>query len=574
MRRALTLLATSLALGCAPDPGRPDPSPGAVPATPVAEQPRRPSLRLLFIGIDGADWDVLRPLTASGQCPNIGRLVAQGASGTLLSPPPRISPMVWTTMMTGREPEDHGVLDFFAPMPGGGLVPVPATSRRAKEAWEILPEHGIACGSVGFWATWPASRPAEADAGERSVIVSDAFAPSLFGGAQKTSDLVWPEAWAGRLEPLRIHPARAGADLARFVGAGAAGTAPPTGVTDIEKDPVAHLERILRSTRLVQGAAMEIGKAGQVDALFVYHEMIDEVCHRFMRFAPPAMKGVADMDVERYGRAVLEAYKLEDDLVGELLALASPDTIVVLASDHGFLSGDKRPASDPSDFAGQAAAWHREEGIVIARAPGIAPTESLAGATIDVTPTLLALLKVPQASDMPGHALLGESALPRVPSYGGPTPTVAASRPADERLEEMKALGYVGPDESLPQVSANGYVNLGLSLAARGKREESRAAYRKALGAFENHPSALFDLGSSLAIDGKLDEAFPILVRLARLDTELPEGALLRLCDVAVKLGQSKVDDARKALDARPPPRRDGEWREAASMLPAAATAR
>src|SRR5450755_1377066 len=56
---------------------------------------------VLFIGLDGADWQLLDDYMARGIMPNLSRLVREGNSGFLETEHPPLSPIVWTTMMTG-----------------------------------------------------------------------------------------------------------------------------------------------------------------------------------------------------------------------------------------------------------------------------------------------------------------------------------------------------------------------------------------------------------------------------------------------------------------------------------------
>src|SRR3954470_14517165 len=70
-----------------------------------------PAPRVIFVGLDGADWQLLDRLTADGTMPNLAALERDGARGPLLTQHPPLSPLVWTTMMTGVSPLRHRTLD-------------------------------------------------------------------------------------------------------------------------------------------------------------------------------------------------------------------------------------------------------------------------------------------------------------------------------------------------------------------------------------------------------------------------------------------------------------------------------
>src|SRR5262249_48113717 len=93
--------------------------------------------RVLLIGIDGADPVVLERLIGDGKLPTTARLRRDGAFGRLRSREPLLSPIVWTTIATGRKAQDHGVLDFVETDPDGRMVPVTSSRRRVPAIWNI-----------------------------------------------------------------------------------------------------------------------------------------------------------------------------------------------------------------------------------------------------------------------------------------------------------------------------------------------------------------------------------------------------------------------------------------------------
>lgn len=68
--------------------------------------------RILVVGLDGGTFDLLAPLRDAGLMPNLRHLMRDGAGGVLNSTSPPITPVAWTTFMTGCRPLCHGVVDF------------------------------------------------------------------------------------------------------------------------------------------------------------------------------------------------------------------------------------------------------------------------------------------------------------------------------------------------------------------------------------------------------------------------------------------------------------------------------
>ena len=58
--------------------------------------------RVLLIGWDAADWAMIRPLLDAGKMPALAKLIARGVSGNLATIQPMLSPMLWTTIATGK----------------------------------------------------------------------------------------------------------------------------------------------------------------------------------------------------------------------------------------------------------------------------------------------------------------------------------------------------------------------------------------------------------------------------------------------------------------------------------------
>jgi hypothetical protein len=59
------------------------------------------SQRLLPVGWDAADWQMIDPLLARGEMPHLAGLIANGVRGNLATIYPPLSPMLWTTIATG-----------------------------------------------------------------------------------------------------------------------------------------------------------------------------------------------------------------------------------------------------------------------------------------------------------------------------------------------------------------------------------------------------------------------------------------------------------------------------------------
>ena len=99
--------------------------------------------RLLLVGWDAADWKVIDPLMSKGEMPNLSRLVSEGVRGNLATMYPPLSPMLWTSIATGKRPSKHGIHGFIEPTQDGlGVRPITNLGRKTKAFWNILNQTG------------------------------------------------------------------------------------------------------------------------------------------------------------------------------------------------------------------------------------------------------------------------------------------------------------------------------------------------------------------------------------------------------------------------------------------------
>jgi Tfp pilus assembly protein PilF len=544
--------------------------------------------KVLVVGWDGADWMFLDPLLRAGRLPNLARLIAGGVRGELRSEPPLLSPLVWTTMATGKPVVEHGIADFMVrDVTSGSLVPIGSDGRKVNALWNILTAFGLRSDIVGYWATWPAEPI-------HGTMVSDRVAYQLFGydaGSDPRGKVHPPEAWE-EVRRLLVSAADVSyQEVRRFIGVSedeyrrAWEELPPEQHTE---NRINHLRKVIATTASYHRIGLHLLER-QADLTIVYYEGTDTIGHLFARFLPPRLPDVDPADIVRYGQAMPEYYVWADELLGELLAKADDDTVVILASDHGFYTGEARPASDPGDFATGAPQWHRLFGVLVA-SDGRGRGAEIRGATIfDLTPTILAILGLPVAADMRGRVL--EEVLPRgiepsatrlLASYEAlpriVPQAVERSPEADrERMRELVALGYISPGAiegpggtpapprptttatapvARSAADAEGEDQQGLATAAynrgrilqnQGDLDGAAAQFELAISRNESFGTAYASLAQTHAVRGDHSRAFDILVRGFSRSQTMPMSTLTGMVEEANRCG--RLPAAAAALD-------------------------
>jgi predicted AlkP superfamily phosphohydrolase/phosphomutase len=110
----------------------------------------KPKPRVVVIGVNGMEMDVLRPLILQGKMPNLSSVIKRGAYGKLRTVSAPNCPRVYSTLFTSTTPEEHGVTGFIV----GGVT---ANTNMLKEEpiWSILSKNQITVGMANVPATFP-----------------------------------------------------------------------------------------------------------------------------------------------------------------------------------------------------------------------------------------------------------------------------------------------------------------------------------------------------------------------------------------------------------------------------------
>jgi len=104
------------------------------------ESPAPKKKKLLILGIDGMDPELLRQYMKEGKTPNFAALAARGSFLNLQTSTPPQSPVAWANLITGMNPGGHGIFDFIHRDPAT-LTPYFSTSKVTP------PKHNLRLGS-------------------------------------------------------------------------------------------------------------------------------------------------------------------------------------------------------------------------------------------------------------------------------------------------------------------------------------------------------------------------------------------------------------------------------------------
>lgn len=554
LRRILPLLLVLLALGLpgcrareAPPPepdssSTPKPAPVRItlppPAVPEIAQAAKPGRKVILLGLDGIDWDLLDPYALAGKMPNLKRLEREGRSGVLTAQTPPLCPLLWTTMMTGVSPLEHGILDYARIDPESHKEePITSAERRVPAVWDMATAAGRRVAVFGLWATFPAEPV-------RGFEATDLWL-AFNSGEVLAKDVIYPpehEPWARRA-------------LARaYEGAGFAALAPwlpglteaelnkQVSLPDLYAHPVSALRQIVLELRAMGEPATTRIAADAPDLAVVYLQGPDTAAHVFSPYAPPRQESIPAADFQRYS-GVPERYFTEiDRLVGLYLQVAEKTgAVLMIASDHGFAwQTDGRPSLAAGAGLAQGGQGHRPLGMYLLWGPDLGKGRASENSSVDqVAPTLLALLGLPAARGVAAQPLPGVKA----------TPGPAADYRAHFRPGARSGSPEADPDRSR---TASSWNNEGVWLREKGEVKRARAAFEKAIAKDPADGAALWNLSNLLYLSAQTDQdrdkADDMLLQSIR-GTGLSDGAQRVVSRAMTYKRDGDLDRALKLLD-------------------------
>jgi predicted AlkP superfamily phosphohydrolase/phosphomutase len=299
---------------------------GALVQVAADRSPSRTSM--ILFGLDGATWHVIDPLMEAGRMPTFSALCREGSYGVLRSSSPSLSPIVWTTIATGKVPKKHGVTNFYGT----------ANSIRTVRLWDIIERNRGNIGVFAFPLTWP----------PRHVENGFMF-PSHFARGNET----WPEdltflkeigslrkgerqEQVGDLVRYTLRGITRGVRLSTLSRSALLYTAEIRGAVD--PDEREFLDRMMKMYWYRDVFLWLMKEYDPYFAIF-YLNQPDAISHTHWKFyEPEGFPGIDPAEVERYGDFVPTAYTEADRVFGEILEELPPDLPVAVVSDHGFKS--------------------------------------------------------------------------------------------------------------------------------------------------------------------------------------------------------------------------------------------
>jgi predicted AlkP superfamily phosphohydrolase/phosphomutase len=112
--------------------------------------------KIIIISLDGASWKVLGPLVRMGFMPFTAEAIDKGCHGILNSVIPPVTASAWSSFMTGKLPDKHGVFEFrcFDAKRKADYL-TNSSYIQSETVWQILSRHDKNIISINVPYTYP-----------------------------------------------------------------------------------------------------------------------------------------------------------------------------------------------------------------------------------------------------------------------------------------------------------------------------------------------------------------------------------------------------------------------------------
>jgi len=266
--------------------------------------------RLLLVGLDAADADLIDRWCCEGVLPNIAMLKARGTSFRMRTTAETFHVSAWPSLFTGVAPDHHGLYHAYVTRPGhqGLLRPRPDESP-VPVFWKLLSDRGL-----------------------RSVVM-DAFLTCPVQGLHGVQIVDWGT-WSWFWEPTTV-PGSLGREIRQRFGPYPSEDHSKIGmtpVTDIAGFRAGLLAAVARKTDVVRW----LMASEPWDLFLVIFSESHPAGHYFWHLHDPSYPTHPDDGAGALAHALRDVYVALDEAVGALVGSVDDRTTVLLVSGDGM----------------------------------------------------------------------------------------------------------------------------------------------------------------------------------------------------------------------------------------------
>ncbi|NIO22281.1 MAG: hypothetical protein GTN76_16525, partial [Candidatus Aenigmarchaeota archaeon] len=252
----------------------------------------------------GATFHIIYPMMEKGQLPTISHLIDTGTHGVLKSTVPDLSPVAWTSMVTGKRPGNHPIFDFISRQPDSySFRSTKGGNRKVQPIWSLLSDSGKRVGVINVTMSYP---PEEVN----GFIISGLDSPGL------ESTFAYPPSLYSEIKK----------NVGRYL------LVNPYALTTREK----HLKGMMEMVENRLATTKYLMERYEWDFFMAVFIGTDGAQHFYWKDMDPSHPDHDAKTPDSFKRAISDVYTKLDAGIGELLDGHKGKITVILVSDHGF----------------------------------------------------------------------------------------------------------------------------------------------------------------------------------------------------------------------------------------------
>ncbi len=375
--------------------------------TPVCSQ-TKPRPHVIVIGVNGMEWDIVRPLLLRGELRNFAEVIQHGVYGKMKTLSAPNCPKVYSSIATSTPPEENGITGFVV---AGKTASTDMLKR--EPLWSILSKDAVTVGMANVPATFPvmplngymiSGMLTRGKGCEDGILCS----PKL--SEVKGGEAVYPPSMVAELEK---NVGDFWIDCSRMPAA--------EELKGKEAEAIDHWLQQVSQVRAKQAKLFDyLLSHHRTDFTMLVQSCEDRVGHWLYPIQPYNAGYDATLNSVRV-EAFPDQYRAFDQVLGKILQYVDTNTYLFIISDHGIkplreFEEGRRLYHSAHDHGGNTPiiAKHDFEdgddvpGIFIAIGPSIKRDVRLMGFAVsvfDIAPTILNLYGIPQPAQMKGRVL-------------------------------------------------------------------------------------------------------------------------------------------------------------------------
>ena len=264
--------------------------------------------KVLVIGLDGATFDVIRPMIEQNRLPNIAGLIGSGVHGKLTSTIPPHSPVAWSSFVTGKNPGKHGVYYFLGDtLETYNRALVSSKSIRTEKLWQILSRNGKRVGIIDVPLTYP---PDEVN----GFMISGMLTPSeesIFTYPANLHTELIIKLGDYPLEERVLHEFKKG-------------------------NALDALKQLYYLTNKRRDAAFYLMHKYDWDFFMIVFRGTDLIQHVAFKFWDKNYCKQHELECTKFGEIIFQFYEKIDAIIGDILTQVRDKCTTIIMSDHGM----------------------------------------------------------------------------------------------------------------------------------------------------------------------------------------------------------------------------------------------